>query len=321
MAKLIMFRTVLPRAFIAFCLLGLVTARNPAVSPSTSIAPGTSSLLAQNSRPPLPNIGRTRAFDLAGMFHIEFNPITCSPEGHTNAVVLASNQLEYDTGEIQQTNTYLGQIYDRGVDQSRGTPHYDDPPAPPAMLTRTSGTWISGSTGSHNDSCSGNLQVTNIGKSAIQITGVNMRLLSNAQLNRYHYRLIDLCSINLRVCQPPFGLFISNTYSFNLSMAKANTVFFGQFQGNQPFFGNQPLLDPGQVALLRLYFYSSKNLIYSVAPEITVSLVNQQTTYTLSQLTSTLAFANPGQFSCYQLQSNGNTFTQINLNTQGALCS
>jgi len=254
-------------------------------------------------------------FDLAGLFHIEFNPITCSPEGHTNAIVLASNRLEYDTGEIQQANTYLGQIYDRGVDQSRGTPHYDDPPAPPAMLTRTSGTWISGSTGSHNDNCSGNLQVTNIGNTAIQITGVNMRLLSNTQLNRYHYRLIDLCSINLRVCQPPFGLFITTTYSFNLSRAHANTVFSGQFQGNQL------LLDPGQVALLRLYFYSSKNLIYSVAPEITVSLVNQQTTYTLSQLASTLAFANPGQFSCYQLQSNGNTFTQIGLSVPGALCS
>ena len=315
MAKLLMFRMAFPRILIAFCLLGLVTARNPAVPPSTSIAPSTSSLFARNSRPPPPNIGRTRAFDLAGLLHIEFNPITCSPEGHTNAVVLASNRLEYDSGEIQQMNTYLGQISGRGVDQSHGIPHYDDPPASPATLIETSGGRLRGSMASPTVGCSGNLQVTNIGNSPIQITGVDVRLRSDAQLNRYQYRLIDLCSVNGNVCQVPFGFAIISPYSFNLSMAKANTVFSGQLQGNQP------LLDPGQVALIHLYFYSSNNLIYSVAPEITVSLLDEQRTLTLSQLASTLAFANPGQISCYQLQSNGNTFTQIGLNVRGALCS
>jgi len=312
MAKLIMFRTVLPRTLIAFCLLGLVTTCNstvgnnaptsPTVPPSASITPGTNLPSAQSSSPPPLNIGKTIVFDLAGLLHIEFNPITCSPEGHTNVVVLASNRLEYDSGEIQQMNTYLGQI---------------SPPAPPATLIETSGAFVGEPTASAQAGCSVNLQVTNIGNSAIQITGVDVRLQSDAQLNQYQYRLIDLCSVNRNVCsiRPPHHLGVTFPYYFNLSMAKANTVFSGQLQGNQP------LLDPGQVAFIRLYFSSSENLIYSVAPEITVSLVNQQTTYTLSQLTSTLAFANPGQFSCYQLQSNGNTFAQIGLSVPGTLCS
>jgi len=96
-------------------------------------------------------------------------------------------------------------------------------------------------------------------------------------------------------------------------MAKADTVFSGQLQGDQP-----PLLDPSQNAFIQLIYLSSENLIYSVAPEITVSLIDEQRTFTLSQLTGTLAFAKPDQFSCYQLQ--GNTFTQIDLNTERAVC-
>lgn len=140
-----------------------------------------------------------------------------------------------------------------------------------------------------------------------------MRLLSDVQLNQYQYRLIDLCSLPpTNECRGGAGG-IDYFYNFNLSMAKADTVFSGQLQGDQP-----PLLDPSQNAFIQLIYLSSENLIYSVAPEITVSLIDEQRTFTLSQLTGTLAFAKPDQFSCYQLQ--GNTFTQIDLNTERAVC-
>ena len=136
-----------------------------------------------------------------------------------------------------------------------------------------------------------------------------MRLLSDAQLNQYQYRLVDFCSlpdgIEKGPCPGLGGNALIYPYNFNLSIAKAGTVFSGQ-----PLNG-QPLLDPNQVAFIPLYFYSSENFIYSIAPEITLSLVDEQRTFTLSQLTSTLSFAKPDQFTCYQQQANTYTFSQI----------
>ena len=111
---------------------------------------------------------------------------------------------------------------------------------------------------------------------------------------------------------------LNYTYTFNLSMAKAGQVFPGQ-SPDQPSL-NQPLLDPGQVAFIYLYFQSSENLIYFVAPQITFNLLDgpntsTSSTYTLFQWASTLAFANPDQFSCYKFQDNTNTLTQIDFST------
>jgi hypothetical protein len=216
--------------------------------------------------------------------------------------------LEYDAGEIQQMATYLRQSVQRVINDT------SNPPAPPATLNETSGSLIG--TDSSQATCSGFLQITNIANSAIQIAGVNMRLLSDAQLNQYQYHLIDACSLpstsDVPLCPPNGGGAQIYPYDFNFSMAKADTVFSGRPENGQP------LMEPGQVAFILLNYLSSMNLIYSVAPEITVSLKDEQRTFTLSQLTSTFAFAKPDQFSCYRLQ--GNTFTQIDLNTSGARC-
>ena len=139
-----------------------------------------------------------------------------------------------------------------------------------------------------------------------------MRLLLDTQLNQYQYRLIDSCSLSSDLCPMIGGSGARYIYEFNLSKAKTNAVFSGQLQGDQP------LLDPGQVAFISLYFLSSENLIYSVAPEITVALADEQRTFTLSQINNTLAFAKRDQFSCYQLH--GNTFTQKVISTSWGWC-
>jgi hypothetical protein len=324
MARHIIFKMALPRILIALCLLGLVSAcgspganttqTTTTVSPGTTITPTTNPPSAQSPSLPPPNIGNATALDLAGLLHLDSYTVSCAlgAAGYRNAVVLASNRLEYDAGEIQQMATYLRpSIRSDPTDTS-------NPPAPPATLNETTGS-LTG-TDPSKTACFSYIQITNIANSAIQITGVNMRLLSDAQLNQYQYRLIDACSLASLdasginpLCPKLGGGGLLFQYNFNLNMAKADTVFSGQPEGTQPF-----LVDPGQVAFIFLDYLSSTNLIYSVAPEITVSQTGEQRTFTISQLTSSLAFAMPDQISCYQLH--GNTFSQIDLNTTGTSC-
>jgi hypothetical protein len=319
-----MFKEAFPRIIICLCLLGLLIAYSSSiahatlttstVSHSTTLAVTTHPLSTQDSSLPPPNIGNTTAFDLPGLLHVDSYAVSCAlgVGGYRNAVVLSSDRLEYDSGEIQQMSTYLSQsIRPNPADAS-------NLPAPPSTLNETSASLVG--TDPSKITCSSSLQITNIATRAVQITGANMLLLSNAQPNQYQYRLIDACSLppsaisgTNPLCPPLGGAGLLFQYNFNLSMAPANTTFPGQPTGAQPF-----LINPGQVAYILLNYGSSANLIYSVAPEINVSLMNQQSTFTLSQLTSNLAFVKPDQLSCYQLQ--GNAFTQINLNTSGASC-
>ena len=315
-------RIVLPRILIALCLLELVSACGSSTYSTPGITPSTNPLSAQSSSLPRPSIEKARALDQAGLLHIQINPISCSSLAVSNAVVFASNRLEYDAGEIQQMTTYIGQILGRG-EQQVGNFLYDDPPTPPATLNVALGGLIGtqqpSGTNQTNVGCSESLQITNIGNSTITITGVNMRLLSDTQLNQYHYRLIDSCSLapaggSDQLCPRLVGSSTAYYYNFNLGSAKAGTLFTGQRQIDQPF------LDPGQIAFIFLSFLSSENLIYSVAPEITVApgitisqVNNGQRTFTLSQLNSTLAFAKPDQYSCYKL--NGKTFVKKDLSS------
>ena len=306
---------VLPRILITLCLLELITACSSNVHPTPSITPSTNPLSAQNPSLLQPNIGKARTLDLAGLLHIEVNPAFCSPTPISNAVVLASKRLEYDAGEIQQMTTFFSQIIGRGI-QQLGNFLYDDPPAPPATLNVAAG-GITGIDPTKN-ACNESMQITNIGNNTIHITGVNLRLLSDTQPNQYQYRLIDSCSLAPAGEKPDDLCFmlggggINYYYCFNLNSARKDAVFSSQCQSNQP------LLDPGQVAFIVLYFQSPENLIYSVAPEITASLVDEHRTYTLSQLNSTLAFAKPDQLSCYKLH--GNTFAQEDVSSTWGHC-
>lgn len=316
MSRHTILRIVLPRILIALCLLGLVSACGASTYSTPGITPSTNPLSAQSSSLPQPSIEKARALDQAGLLHIQINPISCSPLAVSNAVVFASNRLEYDAGEIQHMATYIGQILGRG-EQQFGNFLYNDPPTPPATLNVALGGLIGtqqpSGTNQTNVGCSESLQITNRGKSTITITGVNMRLLSDTLLNQYHYRLIDSCSLapaggSDQLCPRLVGSDTGYYYNFKLGSAKADTLFTGK-QGP-----DRSILDPGESAIIFLFFLSSENLIYSMAPGITVDQVNKgQRTFTLSQLNSTLAFAKPDQYSCYKL--NGKTFVKKDLSS------
>src|SRR5579864_719546 len=208
MTRRIVFSVVLPRILITLFLLELITACNSAVPPSTRItsqtnllSPQIPSLLqqsvynasfekganrspTQDPSPPTPSIGKAMVLTtpLGGLLNIVFNPLDCSPSDGTvtsNAVVLASPQLEYDEGSIAQMDTYFNQFFRRAIDESEGVFDFTNPPVPPPTLNETSGGLVGVPTLIDESTCQGNLQITNIGNKAIQITGVNMQLLSD----------------------------------------------------------------------------------------------------------------------------------------------
>ena len=106
-------KIVLPRILITLSLLELIAACGSTTRSTPSTTPSTNPLSVQNSSLPQPNIGKALSLDLAGLLHIEVNPVGCTPNGiiNSNLFVLASNRLKYDNGEIQQMYTFLEQVF------------------------------------------------------------------------------------------------------------------------------------------------------------------------------------------------------------------
>ena len=186
-----------------------------------------------------PSIEKARALDQAGLLHVQINLF--SPARHLLSQMRLSSQAinsNYDAGELQPSMaTYIGQILGRG-EQQFGNFLYHDPSTPPATLN------VAFKRSDRNTTpfrkhvkrmldapkvC----QIIRSRKSSITITGVNMRLLFNTQLNQYHYRLIDSCSLapaggSDQLCPRLVRSDTGYYYNFNLGSAKENTLFTGK---------------------------------------------------------------------------------------------
>ena len=225
--------------------------------------------------------------------------------------VLATNHLTYDNTEIQQMKDYFG----NSSSKMPGTLQLVLGGPIGGTLPYNTG----GETIGHIDDCSISFEITNTGQNTIQIASAGVQLMKSAQKNSYQYRLIDQCSI-----VPLPGSPVGSPCAFSgggpgdcdhysaivkLGSAAANTSFFGTPKGGDSSC-NELTLNPKDTKELGIYFYSPKNLIYSVIPQLTLNTSTGQNILSLPKLTSTLAFAYDSQFVCYGLQ--GDTFVLEN---------
>lgn len=261
------------------------------------------------------------AFDVKGVLHIQsIDGISCRWDRSIynriradsrllmpNDLVLNTPQHTYETGVIQQVAQYVDARWD-GQSQRNSIP-----PLPAGFNTTP------GSATGANSNCDGTLDITNISPNPIQLSGVNMRLALAPQTNRYHYQLIDVCSLPLsghvseQVCPPPGGGggALDYQYSFTLEGWNVDAVF----SGKQSTLSPGPTLGPGQAVTIYVTFSSARSLVYSLIPEVVIDTPGEQKTIELPQLTSYMAFANPNQFSCYTLR--GHSFQQVEIDPGG----
>ncbi len=249
-------------------------------------------------------------------FQCPYNPLGIPMD----QLVLASDRMTYSQNEINQMGDYVGTNFNWSAAKllRGGT----EPPATLRWVLGGSMDPIPGTLDTApvvlNDyfACGATLTLTNIGSTLIQIPQVGVQLEGRPQQNTYQYRLIDACSVTPQSqvaqdgCTPSQG---NNpgcgTYaaSIQLGLGEKNDIFstVPSAQGC----GTLTIAPSAQTFLIFYFSLASnipRNLIYSIAPILTVNTAQGEQTLSISQLVSTLAFASVNQFSCYGLK--GTTF-------------
>jgi len=234
-----------------------------------------------------------------------------------NNLVLATDHLTYDSNEIQQMTDYLKSM-------ENGT-------NPNQMPVPNTFRWVlGGPTGlarSFNISgfqymfdCGIDYNITNTGSDVLQIASVGVQLTASPRMNTYHYRLIDECSILGNDC-PEFGGSpgTCGVYyaTIKLDANSGNSVFSAPPVGYDTSC-SELTLNPRDSKDLVVYIYSPQNSIYSAVPQLTLDTSSGPNTLTLTDLSSTLAFANDSQFICYGLQ--GDTFVVESTSAENVRC-
>jgi hypothetical protein len=245
------------------------------------------------------------AIDLSGL-HIDASkgvqcPDNSGPLGGVtsgNILVLATDRLTYNANELQQMRDYV---------ESAGSPTPN--PMPDTLHWVLGGptdtghvVYIDGLAGGYIDNCGVELGLTNTSQNAIQIANVGVQLAGDTQQNNYHYRLIDMCTIT-PYCRSGGGPGDCSQYSatIKLDTGPINAVFSAIPAGSDSSCG-ELTLNPKEEKTLSVYIYSAQNLIYSVVPQLVLTTGSGPNTLTLTDLTSTLAFANGSQYTCYALR-------------------
>ncbi len=314
MCSLFLSRAVVGRILCVILLTVLVVGcgNGSNGNPRGGATPTSPAVGAHNEPTTAPIYPSGAGFDVGELLHIESTSLNCALYPTTfsshksfasKALVLGTDRLTYDTGEIQEITSYAF-----------------DPHSPlPNTIRLVPGVVSEGEKAQHqfkqegpspgNSGCKGSLEITNIGKTTIQISQIGIQLSATPKPNTYHYRLIEICTLpNAPSVCPGLGARpLDYTFAFQLKMSSAGTVFQGQMYSNGTRINIGPTLDPGRTAEVYTSFDSSgvpDNLIYSVIPELTLDISGEQRTVLLSPLENTFAFAHQDQFSCYKWQSN-----------------
>ncbi|GAC1666600.1 MAG: hypothetical protein PVS3B3_37660 [Ktedonobacteraceae bacterium] len=265
-----------------------------ASTPTSTVAP----IGVQNDNAPPANAVQTVASRIPGLLYIQSGGFNCFPSLKPFTVVLAGgDQLQYDTGTIQQMSEYIDELL--LANQSTANPI----PTVPAELSLVSGA---------QGACQALLEITNLGNSSVQVSQINMQQVDSVRLNSYQYRTINVCSMPIHVqCPPPSGTGEGQALALNVPLGKGEVGKVFQAQNASPF-----ILYPGYFAKVLLSVSPPAtppyNLIYTLVPEIIVNVQGQPTPFLLNELRTTFAFANAQQFTCYGLQ--GNTFIPLSQN-------
>jgi hypothetical protein len=222
-------------------------------------------------------------------------------------LVLTGNPLTYDSSELQQIQDYVTAFTPQGAGYSSS-----------AQIPDTL-RWVLGgpigksrffnigtNSSDYSYDCEFEMQLTNTSQNTIQIASVGAQLTGSPQQNTYQYQLIDICTVP-HICLFGGGPSTCNVdyATIQLNGGSADQVFSAPPVAADTSCG-ELTLQPGNVETLDVFFYSPQNLIYSVVPQLVLDTSGGQNTLPLPEMTSTLAFANGSQFTCYGLQ--GGTF-------------
>lgn len=298
---------ILPFLLLSLLLSGQ-TRGSPAVASSLSGKQEPSSIFSRNP---------ITSFTKAGLFIDSAQGIVC-PSGNVtpgsaaqpgmplpglppNNLVFASKRLTYDRNELQQIRNFaLGktQVLPKTLRWTMGGP------------TGTQRKFLQhGASNVYVVDCALYLDLTNTSNSTLQITRVGVQLLDDPTPNTYQYRLIDICTLKTAQCRISIGggpgQCSAAFVTVKLKGGEAGNVFSQAISGSPC---HALTLAPKEAKRLLIYFYSPKNLLYSVLPQLIVVTPNGKQTLLLPELAGTLAFANDKQFKCYGLK--GDTFVE-----------
>jgi hypothetical protein len=288
---------------------------------SPTVAASVTPTGSQNGSPLSPNATVMMKVDGLSIQSTTNRGIGCPPDFYSdtpNTLVLTEDRLDYDVATVRQMQDYINSLPRGPLYLNEGRPYS----TPPDSLHEVLGSLIGNINGwnlqNRDFGCAGALTITNTGESVIQLTQVTTQLTAVPQKNNMHYRVINVCMPNTShwggapACPSrPQGRATLYQADFNLKMGATNTEFQGQLH---EYLGSPTTGQTGGVTLqpqdslsLILNLRSSENLIYDVVPKLIVDIAGEQRQIVLP--TSTLAFANSNQFSCYELQ--GTRFVEL----------
>ena len=217
-------------------------------------------------------------------------------------VVLAQSRLTYSDADLTR------------IASAMEGPHLNLNKLDPALLSVQPGVPTaarsSGQGSLFPSDCEFELEVTNSGRSAVQIARAGLRLTADPERNGSTYRLVEFCSVihSPTYCGPRgFGAGGCTNFVVNLELAS---------QPNGSDFLATPVADPScpQIALIPNHsvtflfaVYSRAALIYRAVPVLDVITPSTVAQVTLPQFASIYTFAEPSAFTCYKLS--GSTFT------------
>jgi hypothetical protein len=257
------------------------------------------------------------------------NEIVFNGDGlHTEAslrcdenIVLATNRITYDTGEIQAMNAYLKGIAIGTYSNSFGNVHVvgtsaggERPADPPGSLALVDG----------GSDCGAQIELTNTSSSPIVITQIGAKLLAAPTVNTYQYRWVDCYSLVPEGAQgygrgctvfDGTGSPQCDTYSASIDLKNGavGTVFSATPSAMSLPGGEdcpaQLTIEPHSSTMFLDVDFTGGNLKYPVAIQLKIRAAEGEKTLTLSKSPTTLTFAGAAQFSCYTLE--GTTFTFV----------
>jgi len=217
-------------------------------------------------------------------------------------LVMSDTRSTYTSAEMQQMADFLAQV---GI-------WSDDPPTPPSTLQWTPVSIADPSapiTKYWNEpKCVLVLQMTNTGRSAVQVISVGLKLTASARANADQYHLVEACSIQgaPAYCgiQKGGGATYCDLYEVQvrLSQATSGMSFSGTPTANQEDGSPCPqlTLNPSASVEVKLHITSTQPFVYPVEPIVVVRTAAGTQEVAVASAATGIKFASPSQFDCYR---------------------
>jgi hypothetical protein len=220
----------------------------------------------------------------------------------SNVLVLSSNRLTYDQGELQALRNYVLAVWNGENDVAIPSSLRWVLGGDPSSVLRNYGGQMTSITGDRMDLCSMVLEITNTSNTTVQIPYISLKLTQQPTPNSFVYRLIDACSFLSAAAQ---SYCVVGSGAFGCSVYTAGIIFSNEKVGasvgsipesseGQNGGGEKPCPEmtilPHQVGKVNILVTGNPQ-IYTVYPEITVSTVLGQKIIDLTQFKSRIAFS------------------------------